>query len=102
MRGRRIDIERPRISPGMPDHEATMTEPKASGLEGVTVADTAISHVDGEQGRLVIAGSEVEQLAIATTYEVAAARVLTAGGFAISPSELTTALAASRARAWET
>ena len=34
-----------------------------SGLEGVVVADTAISDVDGERGRLVIAGLDVEQLA---------------------------------------
>jgi citrate synthase len=32
------------------------------GLEGVVVARTRLSHVDGEAGRLVIAGRDVEQL----------------------------------------
>ncbi|MEO8706800.1 MAG: citrate synthase [Kofleriaceae bacterium] len=50
------------------------------GLEGVYVADTLISEVDGEKGRLVIAGSDVEQLATTTTFEQAAVRVLAAGG----------------------
>jgi citrate synthase len=39
------------------------------GLEGVVVARTKLSHVDGEAGRLVIAGDDVEQLAGRTTYE---------------------------------
>jgi citrate synthase len=38
--------------------------PKASGLEGVVVADTRLSHVDGERGELVIAGLRVEDLAL--------------------------------------
>lgn len=52
----------------------------ASGLEGIVVADTAISDVDGERGRLVIAGAEVEQLATAGGFEAAVERVLAAGG----------------------
>ncbi len=43
--------------------------PSADGLEGVVVAHTALSDVDGERGRLVIAGHDVEPLALATTYE---------------------------------
>ena len=35
----------------------------ASGLEGLEVARTALSDVDGERGRLVIAGHDVEALA---------------------------------------
>ena len=50
-----------------------MTNP---GLEGLVVADTTISEVDGEQGRLVIAGYDVEQLAATHTFEQAASRVL--------------------------
>jgi len=38
--------------------------PKASGLEGVVVAETRLSHVDGERGQLFIAGSRVEDLAL--------------------------------------
>ncbi len=60
-----------------------MTEPTAassSGLEGVVAAHTAISDVDGERGRLVIAGVDVEQLATTGSFAHAAARVLAAGG----------------------
>ena len=41
----------------------------ASGLEGVVVAETRLSHVDGEHGRLVIAGHDVEELAGAVQFE---------------------------------
>jgi citrate synthase len=78
-----------------------MTTAKSSGLEGVVVADTAISDVDGERGRLVIAGQDVEQLAATTGYEAAAARVLSAGGLPIEADELARELATARARAWE-
>jgi citrate synthase len=43
--------------------------PIAHGLEGIVVAQTKLSHVDGEQGRLVIAGHDVEQLAGSRTFE---------------------------------
>src|SRR5450432_4219087 len=56
------------------------SEAKGSGLENVNAADTAISHVDGEHGRLVIAGADAEQLALGATYEQATTRVLEAGG----------------------
>ena len=36
----------------------------ASGLEGVVVADTRLSHVDGERGELLIAGQRAEELAL--------------------------------------
>jgi citrate synthase len=38
---------------------------QASGLEGVVVADTRLSHVDGERGELIIAGVRAEALALA-------------------------------------
>src|SRR5690606_34059285 len=40
-----------------------------SGLEGVVVAQTRSSHVDGEAGRLTVAGFPVERLAPAATFE---------------------------------
>ncbi|HVH41126.1 MAG TPA: citrate synthase [Labilithrix sp.] len=43
----------------------------ASGLEDVVAATTRLSDVDGEAGRLVIAGRAVEDLAGALTYEEA-------------------------------
>ena len=72
----------------------------ASGLDGVDVADTAISDVDGERGRLVIAGADVEQLALGNDFETAAARVLAAGGLA-KPPDMRAALARARSAAWE-
>ncbi|HLL24594.1 MAG TPA: citrate/2-methylcitrate synthase, partial [Kofleriaceae bacterium] len=46
------------------------------GLEGLVVAETAISLVDGERGRLVIGGFDVEQLAATHTFERAAELIL--------------------------
>jgi citrate synthase len=73
------------------------------GLEGVVVADTEISEVDGERGRLVIAGADVEQLAASTGFEGAVRAVLAAGG--ADPAALGDAadagLGAARAAAWE-
>jgi citrate synthase len=77
-----------------------MSDARSSSLEGVVVADTAISDVDGERGRLVIAGADVEQLATTTDYETAAARVLAAGGLTIAAGELATALGHARLAAW--
>ena len=40
-----------------------------SGLEGVVVADTRLSEVDGERGRLVVAGHDIERLAGSASFE---------------------------------
>jgi citrate synthase len=53
--------------------EADRKAAAAGGLEGVVVADTRLSEVDGERGRLVIAGRDVEALAFAASFEEAAA-----------------------------
>jgi citrate synthase len=71
-----------------------------SGLDGVVVADTLISEVDGERGRLVIAGADVEQLAGAVSFEDAARRVLAAGGAEVAALG-DAAFGAARAAAWE-
>jgi citrate synthase len=47
----------------------SMTERRAGGLEGVEVADTALSHVDGERGRLIVAGHDIEELAGRASFE---------------------------------
>ena len=39
------------------------------GLEGVVAAETALSHVDGERGELIIAGFPVAELALNATFE---------------------------------
>ena len=73
-----------------------------SGLEGVVVADTQISDVDGERGRLVIAGSDVEQLAPVTSFEAAVGLVVAAGSGAPASATITpAAIGAARAAAWE-
>ncbi len=45
----------------------------ANGLEGVVVADTRLSEVDGERGRLIVAGHDVEVLAGKASFEQAVA-----------------------------
>src|SRR5262245_65360605 len=46
------------------DHEGM-----AQGLEGIVAASTRLSHVEGEAGRLTIAGYAVEDLAPHATFE---------------------------------
>jgi citrate synthase len=43
--------------------------PVAWGLEGIVVAETTLSAVDGERGRLVIAGRDVEDVAGVRSFE---------------------------------
>lgn len=45
-----------------------MTEFK-TGLEGVVAAETILSHVDGEAGRLVVRGKDIEAWAGSTTFD---------------------------------
>ena len=44
-------------------------ERRTGGLEGVEVADTALSHVDGARGRLTVAGHDLEDLAGRVSFE---------------------------------
>jgi citrate synthase len=46
-----------------------MSGPHASGLDGIIVAETALSDVDGERGRLTIRGHSVEDLVERATFE---------------------------------
>lgn len=46
-----------------------MNTARASGLDGIVVAHTELSDVDGEHGRLVIRGCSVEDLAGRATFE---------------------------------
>jgi len=46
-----------------------MNTPSASGLDSVVVAETALSDVDGERGRLIIRGYAVEELVERATFE---------------------------------
>ncbi|HEV7385576.1 MAG TPA: citrate/2-methylcitrate synthase, partial [Phenylobacterium sp.] len=47
------------------DLEVVMSD----GLEGVVAADTVLSEVDGQAGRLIIRGRSLDELAGRTTYE---------------------------------
>src|SRR5437588_6081033 len=49
--------------------ETTRMVQVAKGLEGVVVADTALSEVDGEHGRLVYRGYEIADVANGASYE---------------------------------
>ncbi|MBS2029823.1 MAG: citrate synthase/methylcitrate synthase [Deltaproteobacteria bacterium] len=53
--------------------ETRSAKPSSNGLEGVVAAETRLSDVDGERGKLTIAGHDVERLALAATFEDACA-----------------------------
>lgn len=44
-------------------------EPKVSGLDEVVFAETRLSHVDGEKGRLVVCGYDIEELGGQVSFE---------------------------------
>lgn len=50
--------------------------PTSDGLAGVVAARTALSHVDGSRGELLIAGADVEELAPDLTFEQMINRLL--------------------------
>ena len=63
-----------------------------SGLEGIAVAETALSHVDGARGRLIVAGHDIEALAATASFEQAAAELWSLGGEAPSAADVAAAL----------
>ena len=67
----------------------------SNGLEGVVAAETRLSDVDGERGRLILAGWDLERLAGERSFEAAAALFL--GG---DEGELLAALGRGRERAF--
>ncbi len=68
------------------------------GLEGVIVTQTMLSSVDGEGGRLVIAGLDVETLAEKLSFEDATARLFSLAG--LQDGDLAQRIAEGRARAF--
>jgi citrate synthase len=66
------------------------------GLENIVAAETVLSEVDGQAGRLVIRGRSVEELAGHTTYEETA-QLLLDGFFEDLPRHLAPAIGAARA-----
>ena len=67
----------------------------SDGLEGVIAADTVLSEVDGQAGRLIIRGRSLDQLAGRVSFEEVA-RLLWEGFFDDLPDDLATALGAAR------
>src|SRR5882672_10744107 len=51
---------------------AETTAPKPRGLDGVVAAQTRLSHVDGQNGVLIIGGYELKELAGKVSFEEAA------------------------------
>ncbi len=78
-----------------------MADSAASGLEGVVVTDTSLSEVDGERGRLVIAGHDVEAIAGQRSFEELYCELWSAIPGATSPAELRRALGRERVWAFE-
>lgn len=64
----------------------------SNGLEGVVVAETRLSDVDGEAGKLVIAGDSVEDLAGSIGFESVVGRLMDSAPPDLGPH---------RAKAWE-
>jgi citrate synthase len=72
------------------------------GLDGVAAAETALSHVDGEKGELIIAGERVADLAAANSFEGVTARLWSlATTTPISEAEVRAALGEARVRAFK-
>jgi citrate synthase len=71
------------------------------GLDDVVAAETVLSHVDGEAGRLIIRGYDLKQLAGRGSYEAAAGHLWS--GFAEDTGEdaVRAALGATRRKAFE-
>jgi citrate synthase len=72
-----------------------------AGLDGVVAAATALSHIDGERGELIIAGERVDDLAGQVSFEALTARLWSlASGRAVEEAETRAMLGAARAAAF--
>jgi citrate synthase len=79
------------LAPSKPQLETAMSD----GLENVVAADTVLSEVDGQAGRLIIRGRSLDELAGRTPYEQVT-HLLWEGFFDNLPADLAPALAAAR------
>ena len=78
----------------------TALRAKSSGLEGVVVADTELSEVDGERGRLILRGFSVEELGLGATLEQTAELLWNGGLPAAGDRRMQEAFGEARARAY--
>jgi citrate synthase len=73
-----------------------------TGLDGIPAADTALSHVDGQKGELIIAGERVGHLAATSSFEGVTARLWTAAmDKPITEAEVRATLGDARERAFQ-
>lgn len=73
-----------------------------TGLDGVAAALTALSHVDGEKGELIVAGKRIGALAEETDFEGLVARLWSAAsGRVVEADEVRTRLARARIAAFD-
>jgi len=72
----------------------------SDGLENVVAAETVLSEVDGQAGRLIIRGHSLDELAGRTAYEDLV-RLLFEGFFAELPQDLRGPLGAARAEVFQ-
>src|SRR3954464_5974661 len=72
----------------------------SDGLEGVVAADTVLSEVDGQAGRLIIRGHSLDELAGRASYEDVA-QLLWRGFFDALPADFAGALGSARAEVFE-
>src|SRR5260370_23438198 len=71
------------------------------GLDGIPAAETALSHVDGERGKLIIAGERVGDLVRKTGFEGVTARLWSGGtGQPVGEATVRAALGEARQRAF--
>ncbi len=71
------------------------------GLDGIPAAETALSHVDGQKGELIIAGQRVGDLADSSSFEGVTARLWAAGtGHPIGEAEVRAMLGEARRQAF--
>src|SRR5260370_24030761 len=71
------------------------------GLDGIPAAETALSHVDGERGKLIIAGERVGDLVRKTGFEGVTARLWSGGtGQPVGEATVRAALGAAREHAF--
>ncbi|MDB4991636.1 MAG: citrate synthase [Myxococcaceae bacterium] len=78
------------------DNDLTVHE----GLDGVVVTRTRLSHVDGQHGRLIVAGFDVEDLVQGNDFESACAVLFSAAGEPSTREQVAALLERGRARAF--
>ncbi len=70
----------------------------SSGLDGIAAAETALSHVDGQAGRLIVCGLDLEDFVAANNFESAAATLWAVAADRPKPSSAAVRAALGAAR----